>query len=297
MITAINGISAEAAKPNIVSGKMLVPINSISKIIESSSSILGPMVGGIVFAFLDIKFFILINGLSFIISAFLQIFMDFKFNFNSDGKKKEKVNFIADMLDGFSYVKNRKNILSLFGIFIVLNFFIGISVTVPMPYIINNVLKLNAKYYGIIEAAMPVGMVLGALMIKRIIEKFSYEMIIKSANIILSICMAATGFSIIFHYHIYNDTFYLIYFIFIMVIIGITLAFIDIPLFYLLQTIIPDEFRGRVLSIGMSAAKIILPIALIIAGALIGLIPTYILPIAGGAGLCIYSLFYIKIDL
>lgn len=56
MITAINGISAEAAKPNIVSGKMLVPINSISKIIESSSSILGPMVGGIVFAFLDIKF-------------------------------------------------------------------------------------------------------------------------------------------------------------------------------------------------------------------------------------------------
>lgn len=46
IFSTIFGISMEAAIPNIVSKDMLMNINSISKIIDSISSILGPMVGG-----------------------------------------------------------------------------------------------------------------------------------------------------------------------------------------------------------------------------------------------------------
>ena len=66
VFTTVYGISIEAAKPNLVSEKRLISMNSINKVIESLSSILGPMVGGIVFAFLDIRFFIIINGISFL---------------------------------------------------------------------------------------------------------------------------------------------------------------------------------------------------------------------------------------
>lgn len=300
VFTAVYGISIEAAKPNIVSEKRLVSMNSINKIIEASSSILGPMVGGIVFAFLNIRFFMVINGFSFIISAILQLFIDFKFNYSprkEENEEKKKSGFAADMLEGLSYVKKRKYILNLFGVFVVLNFFIGLSITVPVPYIINNVLKLSAKFYGIIESALPVGMILGALVIKKIMGKVSYQKIIKSTNVILSICMAAIGFSVVLHYQIYNNMFYLVYLILVMIITGIVIAFINIPIFYLLQTTISDEFRGRVLSLGMSAAKMILPAGLVIAGAFIGSIPEYILPMAGGIGLCIYSLLCIRIDL
>ena len=75
-----------------------------------------------------------------------------------------------------------------------------------------------------------------------------------------------------------------------MILAGAAISSIDIPIFYILQQSIPEEFRGRVLSIGISIAKIVLPVALIIAGALINLIPTYILPIIGGVGLCIFSM-------
>lgn len=296
VFTTVYGISIEAAKPNLISEKRLISMNSINKVIESSSSILGPMVGGIVFAFLNIRFFIIINGVSFAISALLQLFMDFKFNYSNDDKKKEKVNFFNDIIDGITYLRARKNILNMFGVFITLNFFIGLSINVPMPYIINNVLKLNAKFFGIIEAAFPVGMILGALMIKRIMDKYSYQKIIKSASILLSTCMVAIGFSVILHYHVHNETIYLIYFILIMILAGITISSIDIPIFYILQKTVPDDFRGRVLSIGNSIAKIILPVALIIAGTLINLMPTYILPIISGAALCIFSMLYIKID-
>ncbi|KFN03883.1 putative membrane protein [Bacillus clarus] len=46
VFTTFFGIGLEAAKPNIVSENMLMSINSISKIIDSISSILGPMLGG-----------------------------------------------------------------------------------------------------------------------------------------------------------------------------------------------------------------------------------------------------------
>ena len=120
-------------------------------------------------------------------------------------KNKEKINFLHDIIDGIIYLRTRKNILNIFEVFIALNFFIGLSINVPMPYIINNVLKLNTKFFGIIQAAFPVGMILGALIIKRIMNKYSYEKIIKSTSILLSVCMIAIGFSVILHYKIYNE--------------------------------------------------------------------------------------------
>jgi len=182
----------------------------------------------------------------------------------------------------------------MFGIFIVLNFFIGLSINIPMPFIINNVIKLNAKFFGIIQSAFPVGMIVGALIIKRIMDKYSYEKIMKLSCILLSACMVAVGFSVILHFEVHIEIIYLIYFILIMILAGIAISSIEIPIFYILQNTIPDSFRGRVLSIGISIAKIILPVALIIAGALINLIPAYVLPIISGLGLCIFSIFYIK---
>jgi MFS family permease len=83
VFTTFFGVSLEAAKPNLVSLNRLMDINSISKIIDSFSSILGPMIGGMVFAFVDVKLFIIANGISFIFSAICEIFIDFKFNLGS----------------------------------------------------------------------------------------------------------------------------------------------------------------------------------------------------------------------
>ncbi|MBL2323067.1 MFS transporter, partial [Klebsiella pneumoniae] len=78
VFTTFFGIGLEAAKPNIVSKERLMSLNSISKIIDSISLILGPMLGGIVFAVFDMKTFIIINGISFILSAISILFINFK---------------------------------------------------------------------------------------------------------------------------------------------------------------------------------------------------------------------------
>ncbi|MTI71602.1 MAG: MFS transporter [Firmicutes bacterium] len=289
--TTVFGTALEAAKPNIVSEEKLMNINSIGKILDSSSSILGPMVGGLIFAFMDIGFFIILNGISFIISGILEMFINFNLNYTKDENDNKEINLIKDIKEGFYYTINKKGVIGLICVFIGLNFFLGLSVSVPLPYIINEVLKLSPNYFGIIQGSFPMGLIIGAIFIKRITDKYSYRKILLLTSQVISFGMISIGLPMIFNSY-FNEIFLLIYYSFIMLLIGIMISFIDIPILYILQSKIEESFRGRVLSFGITLGKIALPIALIISGIIINRVYPYILPITGGVLMMIFSMLY-----
>lgn len=294
--TCFFSISFEAAKPNIVSDKRLMSINSISKIIDSVSLILGPMIGGMVFAFIDIKRFILLNGLSFIISSILEMFIDFEFN---DQEKKAdsssgRINFVKEIKEGLRYIKERKEIMRMLSVFVALNFFLGYAISVPLPYIVNTVLKLTTLEFGIIESGFPVGMIIGAVLIKSILNKVGYTKLLKVASFMIASCMFLVGLPVIFGNNDGGNLTYLSYYFVTMVILGTSISFVDIPILYVFQKMIPERYRGRVLSIGMSIAKTVLPIALILSGLLINHVAAYLLPMSGGVLLFIIMSFSLR---
>ncbi|MFB6732483.1 MFS transporter [Bacillus mobilis] len=294
VFTTFFGIGLEAAKPNIVSKERLMSINSISKIIDSVSLILGPMLGGIVFSVFDIKTFIIINGISFILSGIALLFIHFKLfecNINEENSKR-RVNFIKDIKEGFSYLLEKESLKNTFHILISFNFFLGFAVTVPLPYIINTVLNLSSKQFGIIQGTFPVGMIIGAIVVKKITDRFSYSYLLKKLSSMLSVIMIFSGIPVLFKSLKVNDFVFVITYCVVMIFLGIIIALIDIPLIYFMQKEIPDEYRGRVLSIGLSLGKMMQPIALAISGLLLNYIPAYSIPIAGG----ILYLIVIKIS-
>ncbi|MDR4901996.1 MFS transporter [Bacillus mycoides] len=284
VFTTFFGIGLEAAKPNIVSKEKLMSINSISKIIDSVSLILGPMLGGIIFAVLDIKTFIIINGISFILSGISILFIHFKlFEYNiKDGCSKREINFIKDIKEAFSYLIERESLKNTFRILTVLNFFLGFAVIVPLPYIINTVLNLSSKQFGMIHGTFPVGMIVGAILVKKITDRFSYSYLLKKSSFMLAIFMIISGIPISFKSIEVDNFVYVTTYCIIMFFLGLMIALIDIPLTYFMQKEIPDEYRGRVLSIGLSIGKMMQPIALALSGLLLNYIPAYMLPIAGG---------------
>ena len=286
------GIGLEAAKPNIVTEEKLMTLNSISKIIDSVSSILGPMLGGIIFAFVDIKTFFLINGISFILSGLSMILIDFQFvkNRSIETHSAKKIHFISDIREGLHYLINQKNIMNLFTVLVSINFFLGFAVTVPLPYIINIVLHLSSKQLGIIQGAFPVGMVFGALFVKKITKAVSYPLLLNYAGSSLALLMMILGIPVLLKDLQLNSSIYVFVYMVILFFFGIVIAFIDIPLAYIIQKEIPDEYRGRVLSIGLSFGKIMLPIAMIFSGALLSSIPSYVMPIAGGIAFYLVTL-------
>ncbi|MDI6532040.1 MFS transporter [Bacillus mycoides] len=284
VFTTFFGIGLEAAKPNIVSKERLMSINSISKIIDSVSLILGPMLGGIVFAVFDIKIFIIINGISFILSGISIVFIHFKlfeFNINEECPKR-RINFIKDIKEGFSCLIEKESLKNTFRILISLNFFLGFAVTVPLPYIINTVLNLSSKQFGIIQGTFPVGMIIGAILVKKITNRFSYSYLLKKLSSMLAVFMIISGIPVLFKSFEVNDFVYVITYCVVMFFLGLIIALIDIPLIYFMQKEIPDEYRGRVLSIGLSIGKMMQPIALALSGLVLNYIPAYTLPITGG---------------
>ncbi|MDM5239387.1 MFS transporter [Bacillus cereus] len=294
VFTTFFGIGLESAKPNIVSEERLMNINSISKIIDSVSLILGPMLGGIVFAVLDIKTFIIINGISFILSGIFIMFIHFKLferNINEECSIRE-IDFIKDIKEGFYYFMERESLKNTFSILISLNFFLGFAVTVPLPYIINTVLNLSSKQFGIIQGTFPIGMIVGAMLVKKITDRFSYSYLLKKISFMLAIFMIVSGIPVLFKSIEVNNFVFVTMYCVIMFFLGLMIALIDIPLIYFMQKEIPDEYRGRVLSIGLSIGKMMQPIALAISGLLLNYIPAYTLPIAGGIVFLILNTVY-----
>ncbi|PFB32041.1 MFS transporter [Bacillus cereus] len=284
VFTTFFGIGLEAAKPNIVSKERLMSINSISKIIDSVSLILGPMLGGIIFSVFNIKTFIIINGISFILSGIALLFIHFKlfeYNINEENSKRG-VNFIIDIKEGVSYLLEKESLKNTFHILISFNFFLGFAVTVPLPYIINTVLNLSSKQFGIIQATFPVGMIIGAIVVKKITDRFSYSYLLKKLSSMLSVFMIILGIPVLFKSFEVNDLVFVITYCVVMIFLGFIIALIDIPLIYFMQNEIPDEYRGRVLSIGLSIGKMMLPIAMALSGLLLNYIPAYTIPIVGG---------------
>ncbi|WP_212079473.1 MFS transporter, partial [Bacillus cereus] len=210
VFTTFFGIGLEAVKPNMVTKERLMSINSISKIIDSISLILGPMLGGIVFAVFDMKTFIIINGISFILSAISILFINFKLceqNINEECSIRE-INFIEDIKEGYSYLLERKSLKNTFSILISLNFFLGFAVTVPLPYIINTVLNLNSKQFGMIQGTFPIGMIVGAILVKKITDCYSYSYLLKKISFMLAIFMIVSGIPVLFKSIVVNNLVY-----------------------------------------------------------------------------------------
>ncbi|MDK2807357.1 MAG: hypothetical protein PWP24_86 [Clostridiales bacterium] len=292
-------IAAESAKPNLITPTHIMQINSIQKIVESASSMLGPALGGIAFAFLSIHTFVTINLFSFFISAFLQLFLSFS-DTNKYKEKEcesapiEKRHLLDDLQEGVSYIKAHKELNRLIITLIILNFFLGFSTLVPLPYLLTQVLKVSSKTLGITQGAVPVGMILGALFIRYLSKKISNESILKSAVLLLALSMICAGLSVFLPATLHREWLLLCYFFLLMLLSGIALSLVDIPIFNTFALAVPNHIRGRVISLVICLVKVISPFSLLLSGLLLTRIPTFILPITGGISLSFLYLFLSK---
>ncbi len=94
----------EAAKPGLTYPKRRIRVNSLSKLIDSLSTILGPILGGVMIALMDIRVFMLLNGISFVLSAISEFFIDYEFYVEPQQKRVvHKTVFIEHLKMGISY--------------------------------------------------------------------------------------------------------------------------------------------------------------------------------------------------
>jgi MFS family permease len=292
VFTTFFGIGIEAAKPSLVNSENLMQLNSLSKLIDSFVAILGPVIGGVVFALVDLPMFILFNACSFIFSAITEWFIDYHYNSEDTENTPLSIatprSFKKDLHEGWHFFSTNQSILELFFIFVSLNFLLGFSVNVPAPYIINQLLKLPSSYFGIINGMFPVGLIIGTLTVERVTKKVEFRKLLITMNGFIAILASLIGLPLLLNLSTFS---HLLFYSTINIFMGIAIAYVDVPIMTLLQNEIPKQLLGRVLSIIMSLVKVVLPIALITSGLLLNRIPVVVIPLIGASIAFIYSVF------
>lgn len=178
--------SVTASIPQIVEKEKLASANGIIQQVGAIVNLVGPITAGLLYSFVDIKVIVIINAISFLLSAVLELFLDIP-----DLKVNKKyanpiVQSFKEMKKSFIYLKEKKKIV--FGIIIsyaLTNIFVVPILSVVSPYFIKIVLNMPASVYGLVEAVFVSGMILGGLIITFKPEFFKMKEIDKTMYIMV----------------------------------------------------------------------------------------------------------------
>lgn len=177
------GPAVTASIPQIVEEGSLTTANGIVNQIGSLVNFLGPILAGILYGLLGIQVIVAINGISFFISAIMELFLEIpdieeaRQEENIQGvyetkvKRKKKVgqligHELKDMKENFRYLKSEKQVvLGIIASYAFCNIFLVPILSIIAPYFIKLYLGLPSQVYGIVEGVCVLGMILGGMLI------------------------------------------------------------------------------------------------------------------------------------
>lgn len=194
----------------------------------------GPALAGIVIAKVGEGLCFLFNFLCFIPSLILVCFMNFKEE-KSEHVRNETV--FEGLKEGFSYIRHKPEILILLYFLFIFSFF-GMTYPMLLPVFTKEALSMNADVLGSLMASAGLGALTSSVLIASKTTFRGYKYMCSSGLLLFAAGFIAVGFSPSF-----LSAFISMYFLGAGMTLGIT------SLNTLIQTVIEDEKRGRVMSI------------------------------------------------
>lgn len=158
--------SVTACIPQIVENDKLATANGIIQQVGAIVNLVGPIVAGLLYSFIEIKTIVIINAISFFISAIIELFLEIPDLQLKEKIKKTILQSFKEMKKSFIYLKEKKKIV--LGIIVsygLTNIFVVPILSVVSPYFIKIKLNMPSVIYGFVEAIFVIGMILGGLLI------------------------------------------------------------------------------------------------------------------------------------
>lgn len=238
--------------PDIVPSSRLMGANSMMGIIQSGSNIIGSSAGGFLFQLLGAPFLFLFNGLSFIFSAILNLFIKIP-----DIKKKTEQHFFADMKDGYKFIWEFRGLRHMLLIISILNFITSVAIILFLP-LFQKTESLGAGRYGLGMAFFTGGMLI-AMVLTSIIKVAPARRlrIFMFSAIFSSICFSVTALT---------SSFALM--CVVIFVGGFFMATINVFIHSTIQLTVPQDMRGKVFSLVAMVASSLTPFGMALGGVL-----------------------------
>jgi len=276
----------ESSTPFITSKELLVKINSYRTVVNSAAAILAPILGGVMYRVVDLRLFMLLNGLSFIFSAFTELFIKFK----KQEITSKDVSILGNIKEAIVFVSKREDIKTLVKIFAIVNFLLS-GFTILFSVIFITDLGFDSVSYGSVQSFIFIGMLVSALLLSQLEKKFSLKATVLTLLPILASCFLLIAMPIDIILGGYNKLFYMIYFSLIVFCIGASVAGLDIPARSYLQETVDEDYIGRVAGFISSLTQFAIPFGTVIFGVALDYIKSPYVALTISLLLFVYSIY------
>lgn len=259
-------------------------LTSWSSNISEISQILGKSIAGILIAIINPSVLILGNGISFLISSFLE--SKIQLNQNYQSRLISSNSYFLDLKEGFSFLLGNKLLISLFLGAAGTNFFMAINGPL-LPTLIKDVMGYSLSWYGFIMSAFGVGALFGGYLARKVSKKVSAKY--------FSVALLMQGIPFIFIPIVKHP---LSIFMLIMI-VGVFYIFVQVNMLTIVTRIVPAKMRGRIFSLMFSIVGLFVPLSYLMTGNLVdkmyGHIPTlYTISGLGIPTVWILALIFLK---
>ncbi len=280
--SAVSGVfnpAAGALLPHIVTEDRLQQANSYFTIKSSLESILGVILAGILYAALPIHTLFFMVGACFVASGISETLIRYEHT-PSEGRLTLRTAF-NDMKDGLNYLKTRKAVLSLLGAMLFINFFFAPVGSNFIPYFVRTDLAGAGSYLldhiltpelwsSVISVCIGVGSLVGAAIL-------SARKPAEKCGRTIGVCLCVIACLMISMTLIYWLTVdrgnavntFLIAFSSGSLVLGLMVAWINVPATTVMMRIVDRDKLSKVNSITSIGSQGMVPIASVLAGAVL----------------------------
>lgn len=246
--------SSTFIKDIIKDDELYHPANSISTTTQKTLGIVFNLVGALMCEVVGYGFVFIINGISFILSAFIRSFI--AYIYKKKQRLEHKKTLYRDIVETWKLLLTEHK--TTFMMFIVQGAIINIilaPLSIYMPAFVKDTLLLSDRWYGLFITMIPIGNILYSANSKRFLSIVNAE-----TSVIIAYYLQGVSFLI----WALGDNF--ISGGLAMLVLGFSLAMTGINLSTLMQVSIPSEIYGKVCGIGGMVLNIAVPIGYLAGG-------------------------------
>ena len=276
----------DASIPNVVEEKDLTQANSVNGMSRQLTWIIGGAISGFLYYKIGVVGIFIVNGLSFILSGLSEMFIKLP-----PVKKKESgsESFWEDFKGGIQFVRSKRIVMVLMAFALVLNFLFNPIFQIIFPKTMRFTLETGAQEYGIFQAIIPIGAMLGMMALSAVPKLGKSYKVVLVSMAAQSALLAGFGVPILPSVlGVIGKTNVFVLYCMMILVSMVANSLVNVPVFTAFQKIVPDEYRGRFFGLLNTLTQGIVPLGLAVFGILSDVVhPAAIFMFAGGVSLAL----------
>jgi len=174
VLGAFESPTVQACVPQMQSGNNIIKGNAVVNQVAAVAALIAPILGSVLYTVFGLKLVLYAGILCFFVTAAFECFI--KLDYIPTDNSKGILSIIkSDFLTSMRFIgKEQSCILKMLLLSALVSFFVMGTAMVGLPYIVRNVLGLNAEYYGFAESTLGFVAIIGSIAAGLLTEKMNH---------------------------------------------------------------------------------------------------------------------------